>query len=207
MKCPGFNQLIDYLDGRLAGDRAGSVAAHLDSGCAHCSADREWYLRVAAITAGDQSIVPPAWVTKRAIRLFGQKGERRGLVSKLGEAIASLMFDSLARPVAVGVRSAQPLNRQLLYKAGDYSIDLLINLSGESEAELMGQVLREGDFEFECVTGLSLQLLQDGKTVCSAETNHVGEFSISGVDQGDYDLRVETAEVSITIQSLPVLIS
>ena len=207
MKCPGFNQLIDYLDGRLDPDRAESIVAHLESGCPQCIADREWYLRVGTIASSDRSIEPPAWVVKRAIKLFDQKSERRGLVSKLGDAIASLVFDSMARPIAVGVRSAQPSNRQLLYRAGDYSIDLMINLSGESEAELMGQVLREGDFEFECVTGLSLQLMQDGETVCSAETNHVGEFSISGVGQGDYDLRVETAEVSITIQSLPVMVS
>jgi hypothetical protein len=207
MKCPGFNQLIDFLDDRLAGDRAASVAAHLESGCQQCAADRAWYLRVGAIAAADQSTEPPAWVVKRAVRLFEQKGERRGVVARLGEAIASLVFDSMARPVAVGVRSAQPSNRQLLYRAGDYSIDLLVNASGEAEAELMGQVLREGDFEFECVNGLELQLVRKGKTVSSAKTNNIGEFSISGLGEGDYDLRVETAEVSITIQDLPILVS
>jgi hypothetical protein len=146
-------------------------------------------------------------VVKRAVRLFEHRGDRRGLAASVRDAVAKLVFDSFARPVAVGVRSAQPANRQLLYRAGDYSIDLLINSDASNNAELMGQVLREGDFEFEWVNGLSLKLIRSGETVRSAETNNVGEFSIGGLDQGDYDLRVETPEVSITIQNLPLMVS
>lgn len=207
MKCPGFTQLIDYLDGRLSGEKAKSIADHFESGCRNCSASRDWYEHTRAIAASDQTIAPPPWVVKRAVRLFETRKGKPGVAARVGHAIASLIFDSVSRPAPEGARSAQAGNRQLLYCAGDYSIDLVIAQSGQSGADLFGQVLRDGDFEFESVTGLPLELMTRGRRVRSVETNGLGEFAMNGVRQGEYDLKVETAEASITIQNLPLRVS
>ena len=40
MKCPGFEQLVDYLDGKLTPAGAEQFAAHLAAGCADCAENR-----------------------------------------------------------------------------------------------------------------------------------------------------------------------
>jgi hypothetical protein len=207
MKCPGFSRLIDYLEGKLAATEAGAISAHLDSGCSRCKADRDWYERAVALATSDDSVEPPPWVLNRAIKLFETSRNKPGLVEQVGNLIASLVFDSLARPALVEQRSAVPSSRQLLYKAGDYSIDLVIAQGDQARANVIGQVLREGDFDFECVTGLQLELMSEGRPISATLTNNVGEFAISGIADGKYDLHVEATDVSITIQNLSVAVS
>lgn len=203
MRCPSFERLLDYLDGTLAESEAERVVSHLSTGCKECAASQNWYLQTRSIAANDDSVEPPAWVTKRAFRIF--ETQRPRLVERLGQAIASLVFDSLARPAVAGVRSTETTNRQLLYNAGDYSLDLQIAPLGQTRAELVGQILREGEASFESVANLKLELSLAGKKVFDASTNEMGEFTISGIEQGIYDLQIETSEGSLTAQGVPII--
>jgi hypothetical protein len=203
MRCPGFERLIDYLDNRLDAKDTQRIAAHLATDCADCTATQNWYLQARAIAANDDSVEPPAWVIKRAFRIF--ETQRPRLVERLGQAIASLVFDSFTRPAVAGIRSTETTNRQLLYNAGDYSIDLQVVPSGQSHAQLAGQILREGETSFESVANLKLELSAGGKQIFEAFTNAMGEFAISNIEQGIYDLRIETAEGSLTAKSVPLI--
>lgn len=204
MKCPSFERLIDYLDNRLPEAEASRVATHLAGNCAVCGESRDWYQRVRIVAASDDTLAPPPWVLKRAVRIFEMQRDRPRLAVRIGQAIASLVFDSLARPALAGVRSTETANRQLLYCAGDYSLDLQIAPSEHTRADLIGQVLKESDPTFESVSGLKLDIARGGKIVCSAVTDEMGEFKVSGMEQGVYDLRVELFEGSITVPDLPV---
>jgi hypothetical protein len=204
MKCPNFEQLIDYLDHRLTEAESEPIAAHLATSCQPCAESCAWYEQVRVIAASDESIEPPAWVSKRAVRIFQTQRSRPRLVERIGQAVASLVFDSFARPSLVGVRSTETTNRQLLYRAGDYSIDLQVAPSEQSRAELLGQVLRESEATFESVAGVRLEITRGGEWVCSTVTDEMGEFKISNIDYGTYDLRVELLEGSITVPQLPI---
>jgi putative zinc finger protein len=205
MKCPKFEQLVDYLDNRLTEAESARVRAHLATDCQTCTETRAWYEGVRAIAASDESIEPPTWVLKRAVRIFETQHNRPRLVERIGQAVASLVFDSFARPAVSGVRSTETTNRQLLYRAGDYSIDLQVAPSDQSRADLIGQVLREGETTFESVSGLRLEIARGGEKTYSTLTDAMGEFKISGMDCGTYDLRVELSEGSITVPQLPVI--
>jgi hypothetical protein len=204
MRCPGFERLIDYLDNRLAESDRASVGAHLATGCMACGENRTWYERVRLAASTDDSVAPPPWVFKRAVKIF-EKTQRPGLAERVGQAIASLVFDSFARPALAGVRASETANRQLLYRAGDYSIDLQIVQSDPPNAELIGQVLREGEANFESVSGLKLEIVQGDRSVSSAVTDQMGEFRVSGIEHGVYDLRVELSEGNITVPDLPII--
>jgi len=203
MTCPGFEQLLDYFDGRLDRDAAASVATHLALGCGQCDGDRAWYQQLKVVAASDDSIEPPPWVLKRAVRLFNAPRVWMNVGARAGRVVASLIFDSLREPTLAGVRSSGVEGRQLLYRADDYSIDVQVAAS-LSRAELTGQVLREGELMFESVAGLQLELMRNGGTIYSAVTNYRGEFTIPAVDFGSYDLRVDLNEASITIVGLPI---
>jgi hypothetical protein len=204
MRCPSFEKLIDYLDNRLAESDQAGVAAHLARGCVACGENRTWYERVRLVASSDDSVAPPPWVFKRAARIFDPT-QRPRLAERIGQAIASLVFDSFARPAAAGARASETANRQLLYRAGDYSIDLHIAPSEHARVELIGQVLREGEASFESVSGLKLEISQGGRTVSSGVTDEMGEFRVSGVEHGVYDLRVELSEGNITVPDLPII--
>jgi hypothetical protein len=156
-----------------------------------------------AVAARDDSIEPPPWVLKRAVRLFNAPRVRMSVGARVGRVVASLVFDSLRGPAFAGVRSSAIEGRQLLYRADDYSIDVQVAVS-QSRAELTGQVLREGELMFESVAGLQLELMRNGGTILSTVTNDRGEFTIPAVDFGSYDLRVDLNEASITIVGLPI---
>lgn len=203
MICPSFERLIDHLDERLDEAESSEVAAHLAGGCAPCTETAGWYQRVRLIAVSDDTIAPPSWVFKRALRIAEKQRNLSPLVERLGQAIASLVFDSFSGPVLAGVRSTETADRQMLYRAGDYSVDLQITPSENSRADLIGQVLEEGA-AFETVSGLKLDILSGGKVVVSAVTGEMGEFKISGMKHGLYDLRVELPEGNITVPNVPI---
>jgi hypothetical protein len=205
MNCPSFEQLVDFLDKRLDEADAAAVAIHTAS-CAACEDTKGWYERVRAVTADDDSVAPPSWALKRAVRIFEAQRPRSSarLTERIGQAVASLVFDSFARPALVGVRSTETANRQLLYRAGDYSVDLQIAPSERSQLDLIGQVLKEGEPSFESVSGLKLAIAHKGELVFSTVTDEMGEFKVSGIEPGVYDLRVQLSEGSITLPDLPM---
>ena len=203
MKCPGFEQVIDYLDGKLAPAAAARVAAHLASDCAACADTRAWYEGVRRVAASDDTVLPPAWVFKQAVRIF-DTARRPRISERLGAIVARLVFDSFARPQLAGIRSTETANRQLLYRAGDFSIDLQVVPSAEARGELIGQVLREGEVNFESVANLRLEIAQGDERPQATVTDERGEFKFSNVDYGSYDLRIELAGGRITVPDLPV---
>jgi hypothetical protein len=204
MTCPGLERLIDYADRRLDASAAAAVGMHLASGCAGCEADHNWYERVIRIAASDNSLEPPPWVLKRALKLFENPPARR-LRTRLGQIIATLVSDSLVRPALAGVRSTETDDRQLLYRAADYCIDLQLVGSAPARTDLTGQILREGEMRFESVAGLPLNLTRSGRTIRTTVTDGVGEFTIPDLPTGQYDLQVDAGEVTITVVGLTVV--
>ncbi|MEK6300689.1 MAG: carboxypeptidase-like regulatory domain-containing protein [Acidobacteriota bacterium] len=205
MKCPTFERLIDFLDERLASSSAAAVVAHLDTGCSHCASDRAWYESLKRVAASDDSVEPPPWVLKRALKVFEEPGRTRTTVaSRAGRLIASLLFDSLSQPAVAEARSVGADGRQLLYRAGDYSIDLQVTPAGQNRSNLAGQILREGEFSFESVAALPLQLSGASGSRYSIVTSDRGEFSVSSLELGTYELRIDAQGSWLTIEGLVV---
>ena len=203
MRCPGLERLSDYLDGRLDPTESAAIQAHRAE-CEACNADGAWYERVRHIAASDDSIEPPSWIIKRALRIFAHPQLQPSLAARVGYLIAALVFDNRERTVLAGVRSTAADNRQLLYRAAAYSIDLQIVELEPERAEVTGQLLREGEMLFESVCHLPLALIRDGQTVRATATNERGEFTIKPVECGQYDLRIDTNDADITIVGLPI---
>jgi hypothetical protein len=179
------------------------VAAHAASGCGRCAGDLAWYKRVKSAAAADDTIDPPPWVLKRAVRLFETVRARAGVRAALGRLVATLVFDSQTRPLPAGVRLTEAADRQLLYRAGAYTVDLQI-ASMDARARLSGQVLKEGEFKFESVAGSKIFLLSDEEALASAVASNFGEFTLPPLASGQYDLRVETGDADITIVGLTI---
>ena len=204
MKCPKLDQLMDYCEGQLDNDDVELIEAHLASGCSVCSENRQWYERVRGIAASDIAAEPPSWVLKRAVGLFDRERARLTAIDSLGRLVASLVFDTRSQPALSGVRLAEISDRQLLYRAGHYSIDLQIALSDQRLADLTGQILRENDSRFESVANIPLELIREGEKVSSTVTDEIGKFKMARIDRGEYELLIDTREGVVTVSRLSI---
>lgn len=207
MKCPSFETIVGYLDGETGRPAPGEIGVHLAQ-CGDCAGDRDWYERLRSLAATDDSITPPGWVFKQATKAFQDWASPaevlNNLVRKAGRVIAQLVFDSGVQPTPAGARSSAVDARQVLYRAEDFSIDLQIEPRDQSRCGLAGQILRERDYEFESVADRPLTLVRDGAEVATTRTNARGEFAITSLDSGSYDLAIDTGDLNITIVGLGI---
>ena len=78
-----FEQLVDYVEGRLPAAEAGQISAHLQGGCTHCAEDVAWLRRTLQLMASDELVAAPPTLVKRVQRSYRQP-QRRAFPSLAG---------------------------------------------------------------------------------------------------------------------------
>jgi hypothetical protein len=102
--------------------------------------------------------------------------------------LAMLQFDSDRQPMAAGMRSGQPMARQMLYRSGTVCIDMRMQPTPGSESiVLVGQLLDSMN-PGHGISGIPVSLLSKGDTVSHKQTNHLGEFDFGLEKSGDLQL-------------------
>lgn len=180
-----FVRLADLADGRLsAGDHA-EIEEHLAE-CPRCAADLAWLRRVIELMRTDTAGRPPAQAVVAAKAIFRRNTPRRHIR-------ATLRFDSVHTPVAMGMRAAGLSDRQMLFATDDFLVDLRIIPTGALWA-VSGQLL--GAEEGEQVE------LRGPSGDWHAALNEMSEFALPPAPAGSYDLIVQLADADITISGL-----
>ena len=161
------------------------------------NADVRWLERVVGAMRRDAAWneEPPAEVGARAVRLFRARNSNEPL-SLLQRLQAVLHFDSLLTPQPVGLRSGQPIERQLLFTAGEYSVDLRITPSGGLWS-LAGQVLGP-------TVGGGQAALAGLVATVEAILNELSEFVLPPVPAGDYTLTLRLSDVEVEVARLQI---
>ncbi len=90
-----FEELVDYVEGRLAPAKARRVAEHVDQGCPHCRQDLLWLRRVLNLMATDDLVDAPNRVVRRAQGLYWTR-RRRPFAGLAG------LLNTLWRPQRLG---------------------------------------------------------------------------------------------------------
>jgi len=109
--------------------------------------------------------------------------------------LAVLQMDIAPNKPAFGERSGGTGQaRQMLFDAGNHSIDIRINDRDEG-IEIRGQVLGEG---FESAT-IEISSLADNY---KADLNEMSEFKLAGVAKGSYTLTLISGETKIAVEGL-----
>src|SRR5713101_6306137 len=127
----------DFVRGLIEKSARLPLEHHLVSGCRKCRHTAD-LLRKLVIAARNDSQVPDyALRCARAIFLLQQPEN----IQILPRIPARLLYDSFREPLPAGLRTQQRLSRQVLYQAGDYSLDLrLENERGSPWVVLVGQI-------------------------------------------------------------------
>jgi hypothetical protein len=187
----------DWLDfAREVGDREhrARVAQHLEAGCSEC--EETFRLWAAVLSVADQATQggPPEFVLGRMKERFSFRRPK-----KLGERIAAqaaLVFDSFRQPMLAGMRaSAGVPARQLLYKAGRYTIKLQVEPgAGEERLSIVGQILDDKD-PSGGMRDIAVLALRGSKTLDRTVTNPLGEFHLEPDAKGKLQLSVDVPEI------------
>jgi hypothetical protein len=191
-----FARLVDLVEGRLAPNDETQLRAQI-VGDERAKADVRWLERVVGAMRRDLvwDEAPPEEVAARVVRLFRPRNSSKPL-NPLQRLQALLDFDSLYAPQPLGLRSGQPLERHLLFTAGELSVDLRITPSGTLWS-LAGQVLGPS-------TGGGQAALASSATTAEAALNELSEFTLPPVPAGDYKLILRLADIEVEVDKLQV---
>ena len=166
---------------------------HLEKGCSRCTQTVRLWRAVLDVADQEAAYRPPDEALRQ---LKGDFALRRpkGLLERVAEQ-AALVFDSFRPPQPAGVRTAGAAPRQLLYKAGRYSIRLRLEPGTDAERlSIVGQLVDEQNSPA-AVQDIAVIALKGTKTVDRTLTNHLGEFVLEPDSAENLRLCVGVAEI------------
>jgi hypothetical protein len=206
---PNFEQLIEWLEGRLSPEEARLVAAQVAADEV-AQADVAW---LRTFYRASQSIVsadPPRTITERLEQRFAAYAHGRRRPSAWQRLVASLSFDSHAQ-LATSIRTAatSETQRQLVYTTDMATVVFTLQWHSYAMArhdgrfDLLGQILpaQEGEADL-----IRVALLKDKDELDSTISDDLGEFSLTALPAGFYDLVLSSDQYEITISSLDLSI-
>jgi hypothetical protein len=178
MKHFEMSEWVDYVRGLTPPSEAAIMARHLSEGCESCAALVGLVGRIreesAAETNAPDSVVAAA---KAVFPVRPSSGERMDWLA-LPRLTARLIFDNISGAAVEGARSALESTVQLVYHAGDYTIELQIEQEPEStRLAVVGQVFdRAGTGK--PLSGAPVALMARNQVVTESATSRFGEFCL-----------------------------
>ena len=176
MKHYAIDQWVDFTRGVVAGDEAGQMLAHLQSGCADCRKLSDFTSKLSNTCTGLATASVPESSIRLARAIFPVRMQER---PKRGNRLPiEMIFDSFLVPSAVGLRSTWQVGWQGLYRAGDCSVDLRIEPELKtSRAAVIGQITSHVLPAVE-MGNLPVCLRSGKQVVAETLSNRFGEFQM-----------------------------
>ncbi len=186
-------ELADAIENRLAAGDEAQVRAHLAT-CTHCTSEFAALQKAIGLMRRDESKDAPGEAFNFAVNLFRTRKQFAPKQSAAQIILAKLKSDVSQLAPAFGERSAATSGeRQMLFEAGEFDVDLRVRRQTESFS-LSGQVL--GDV----LTGsITLQSEDFEKTEIVSE---FGEFAFANVPAGNYSLKLQLSDVELVISEI-----
>jgi hypothetical protein len=188
-----FAQLVDLVEGRASDDEQKRARAHTSS-CGRCAAELVWLEQVIDLMRTDETVDAPPEAIARAVGLFhSRKAPDRASIRQLLRAI--LRFDSTRASLAPALRSRVPLERQLIFEAEGFNLDLRVRPDGPMWL-IFGQVFG--------AAGRGLVQLNGPTGTTQADLNDLSEFRLPLVPAGSYNLTLRLESVDVEIAGLEI---
>jgi hypothetical protein len=188
---------VDFARGQAPPAQRERLQRHLDMGCTRCVKTVRLWKEVLGAALQEASYRPPDEALRQLKGDFALRNPQPvGARPRLG-----LLFDSFRQPVAAGVRAAGPSPRQLLYKAGRYTIRLRLEPAADAErTAIVGQILDEQD-PASTLQDIAVLAVRGTQTLDRTLTNGLGEFLLEPDAAENLQLCVGVAEIgTFTVQ-------
>lgn len=178
----------DYARNLAPADKRGEMQAHLQAGCSRCEKLQQLFSKFAVACARESAFEVPKHAERSVKALFALGKESRR--SRFQRLWATLTYDSANDLQPAGVRGTHQISRQVLFHAGDYSVDLRFeHEKGSSSMVLVGQIANQKTPE-QLMSNLPVILLAGDREVSRSISNSFGEFQMEYVPEGDLRLLV-----------------
>lgn len=205
MNCASFEQLFAWARCELPVVEAEPIRLHLDAGCPACQRELEQAEKILAAAACPEFKQPPPWLIEETIGLITRDATESSEFP-LERIPTFLLFDSFTQPAFAGIRSGEPMSRQLLYRTEDFDINLSINHASQTHAiEIVGRALPLKPNPVVLV-GAEVELANESTVVRTTQVNQVGMFTLQGIPEGVYDLRIASKDKEVVIFGLKALV-
>ena len=183
-----ITEWADYVRNVVTQEQHDQMLAHLRLGCSKCEKIHTLLSKFAGICRREAKYEVPRVAEQQAKALVGlARAPRRGTLARL---LGSLVYDSLNDPQPVGVRGAHQINRQVLFQAGDYSVDLRFeHEKGSASMVLVGQIANQNAPE-ERLANVPVILVAGDRELTRSISNTFGEFQLEYVPESDLRLLV-----------------
>ncbi|CAN5414788.1 hypothetical protein BH10ACI3_BH10ACI3_06850 [soil metagenome] len=190
MKHIEFARLIDRFEGRLSVEHETEITQHLST-CGECSAESAKLATFFAYSRPEETYPVPQAVTATLLNIYLHRPATAEAPAKRSILSGLLVFDDWT--MALNERYSGIDSRQLLYRVGEYDVDLRLDFAGEL-CGLAGQVLPE--FPNGEIT------ISTGENTYAATLNEFGEFTFETVPQGIYDITIASATDELRLEKV-----
>lgn len=192
MKHIEFAKLIERHEGRLEQGEESEIAQHI-AACSTCRAEESKlaaFVSYSEIRATEE--VPQA-VSARLFNIFDRRPLPDKNIAPKVIGTGFLVFDDWA--TALNERYSGLDSRQMLFKVGEYEVDLRIEFVGDN-CRLTGQIfpgIQDGVID---VTSKDV--------FRSEEIDASGSFDMGTLPRGSYDIRIVAEAEILLIEKLPL---
>jgi hypothetical protein len=190
---------VDFARQQVEPARRARLEQHLEKGCPRCTQTLRLWRAVLDVADQEGAYRPPEEAMRQLRGDFALRRPPR-LLERMAER-AALVFDSFREAQRPGVRSAGAGPRQLLYKAGRYTIRVRLEPATDAERlSIVGQIL-DAQEPPSALQDIAVLALKGGKTLDRTLTNHLGEFVLEPAAAENLRLCVGVAEIgTFTVQ-------
>ena len=190
MKHIEFATLVDKLDGKLSADMERDIDLHVEA-CGSCETKYRKLAGVFAYSLPTETEQVSQATTARILNIYQRKPVPSEPAKPERRGFASLIFDDWQ--TALNERYSGLDSRQMLYRLGEFDIDLRIELVGDN-CRLTGQLFPES-------AGATAEMYSaDIRQI--AELNEFGEFAFDLVPQGVYDIGITVGNHNFQIEQV-----
>lgn len=196
-----ITEWADFARNLVNPEQSQEMNGHLNAGCTKCEKLQTLLTKLVSVCARESVLEVPRYAERSVKALAGLgKESRRSAFQRL---LATLSYDSANDPQPVGVRGTHQISRQVLFHAGDYSVDLRFeHEKGSASMVLVGQIANQKAPD-EVMSNLPVILLAGKRELSRSISNSFGEFQMEYVPHTDLRLLVPLDEKG---QELEVLL-
>jgi hypothetical protein len=183
-----ITEWADYARNLVSAEKQREMQVHLQAGCPRCERVQELFSKFALVAARERAIEIPRYAeaSVKALASLGKESRR----SAFQRLLATLSYDSANDPQPVGVRGTHQISRQVLFHAGDYSVDLRFeHEKGSASMVLVGQIANQ-KLPDEVMSNLPVILFTGKRELSRSISNSFGEFQMEYVPVSDLRLLV-----------------
>jgi hypothetical protein len=180
---------VDFVREAIPLGTMQNLECHLTSNCPECGRALGFWRQIVNFAAEERDCTPP----ENLVHLVKTEFNFRQAEEPDSPMIATMLFDSAAQLLPVGLRSGSASTRQVIYEAEGLTVDMRFERNHQRNLiSASGQVLdKEAPLSWLGNAAIVLWTNQ-GRMVMKTETNRCGEFQLEFAPQDQLRLSVIT---------------